>query len=139
VIPLDPADIPAFAAALVEIDPWKRLGYKVGQLARYLAMDDPHLIRMTVPGQGLISLRTVWLRGPYIELLTVLPHAQGTGIGRQMVEWAASQGGDNLWACVSAFNASARAFYARMGFVETAILSDLVKPGEDEILLRRTG
>jgi ribosomal protein S18 acetylase RimI-like enzyme len=85
----------------------------------------------------LLVLRSPWLRGPYIEVLAVLPQAQGGGAGRALVAWAAAQGGGNLWACVSAFNHGARAFYARSGFVEVTALADLVADGHDEILLRR--
>jgi ribosomal protein S18 acetylase RimI-like enzyme len=137
--PLTDADIEPFAARLAAIDPWKRLGYGASQLALYLDKPDQALARMVIPGQGLICLRRPWLRGPYVEVLAVLPEAQGQGIGRRLLEWAAAKGGANLWACVSDFNAPARAFYARMGFVEVAMLPGLIEAGETEILLRKSG
>lgn len=139
--PLAVADAAPLAQGLAAIDPWRRLGYSAAGLETYLRRDDPALIRMVVDGAdgvaALLALRRPWLRGPYIELLAVLPAAQGTGLGRMLVEWAAAQGGDNLWACVSAFNRPARAFYAGLGFVEVAPLSDLVAAGADEILVRK--
>ena len=142
--PLEEADAMTLAQALVEIDPWRSLGYRAGRLAAYFLRDDAALARWVVdrePGRvvGMLALRSPWLRGPYIELLAVLPNAQGGGIGGALVEWAAAQAAPsaNLWACVSAFNAPARAFYARHGFSETATLADLTAEGVDEILLRK--
>lgn len=136
--PLADDDIEPFAAVLSGIDPWRRLGYSPSMLALYLGRTDPALTRMVLPGRGLIALRSPWLRGPYVELLAVLPEAQGQGGGRRLLDWAEGRGGANLWACVSAFNHPARAFYARMGFAETAALPGLVTDGEDEILLRKS-
>lgn len=136
-------EIDALAARLGGMDPWARLGYGAGALANYLRRDDPALRRLVLERDGrpagMMALRAPWLRGPYIELLAVMPDHQGGGLGRAMVEWAAAQaaGAPNLWACVSAFNTSARAFYASAGFEEVAPLPDLVAPGQDEILLRR--
>lgn len=141
--PLRPDEIPALAAQLAAMEPWRRLGYGAGALATYLGRDDPALRRMVTErdGQpaGLLALRAPWLRGPAIELLAVLPDHQGGGLGRAMVEWAAAQaaGAANLWACVSEFNGAARAFYHSAGFAEVAPLDDLVAPGFAEILLRR--
>lgn len=143
--PLDPSDHAAMAETLSVMDPWVSLGYGATALQRYLGRDDDGLYRFALEhGEdsraGLLAVRTPWLRGPYVELLAVFPAHQGHGFGRVMLDWAAGQAAGmsgNLWACVSAFNASARAFYAAQGFAETAVLDDLVAPGMAEILLRR--
>lgn len=139
--PLTAADIVQLAPLLATMEPWRTLGYGAAGLAAYLGRDDGALTRVVVERDGrpvaALALRRPWLRGPYIELLAVLPAAQGRGLGRALVEWAAGQGGGNLWACVSAFNHVARAFYAGAGFAEVAPLTDLVADGHDEILLRR--
>lgn len=134
-------DIAVLAPALAGMDPWRTLGFTAVGLAAYLGREDPALTRMVLERDdrpaALIALRRPWLRGPYIELLAVMPAAQGVGYGRQLLDWAVAQGGGNLWACVSAFNAPARAFYIRAGFHEVATLPDLVAAGAEEILLRR--
>lgn len=141
--PLHADEIDHLATQLGDMDPWARLGYGAPALANYLGREDLALKRMVLERDGrpagVLALRSPWLRGPYIELLAVMPDHQGGGLGRAMVEWAAFQaaGGQNLWACVSSFNASARLFYKRAGFDEVAPLPDLVAPGMDEILLRR--
>jgi ribosomal protein S18 acetylase RimI-like enzyme len=139
--PLVAGDIDVLAPALAAMDPWRTLGFTATGLAAYLGREDGALTRMVAArgpaAAGVLVLRRPWLRGPYIELLGVLPEVQGGGVGRMLVDWAAAQGGGNLWACVSAFNAPARAFYARAGFAEVAELPDLVVAGQQEILLRR--
>ncbi len=141
---LAPGESGELGAALAAMDPWRTLGFSATALARYLERDDPALRRLVAEragrAAGLIALRNPWLRGPSIEVLAVLPDARGGGLGRALVEWAAGEaaGSGNLWACVSSFNAPARAFWARAGFAEVAPLPDLVTPGHDEILLRRS-
>ncbi|HSV29922.1 MAG TPA: GNAT family N-acetyltransferase [Candidatus Omnitrophota bacterium] len=141
--PLAASEIAAVAAQLAAMDPWLTLGFGAEALARYLGRDDPALRRMVLERDGLpaglLALRAPWLRGPYVELLAVLPGHQGGGLGRAMVEWAAAQaaGAHNLWACVSSFNVAARDFYRKAGFTEVSPLPDLVADGFDEILLRR--
>lgn len=139
--PLTAEHIATLAPALAAMDPWRTLGYTAAGLAAYLGREDAALTRVVLERGGapaaVLALRRPWLRGPYVELLAVLPAARGAGLGHGLVEWAAAQAGGNLWACVSAFNQPARAFYARAGFTEIAALADLVADGHDEILLRR--
>lgn len=139
--PLVPADIPALAGALAQMNPWRRLGFSDDGLAGYLGRADAALTRMVVERDGaaiaVLALRSPWLRGPYVELLAVVPDDQGQGVGAALLAWAAGQGGGNLWVCVSAFNSRARQFYARNGFVAVGTLDDLITSGSDEILMRR--
>ncbi|ARJ66912.1 hypothetical protein WV31_15135 [Magnetospirillum sp. ME-1] len=142
--PLDAADAPALAQALAAMDPWARLGYGAPALERYLKRGDPALTRWIVERNGrtagLLALRSPWLRGPYIELFAILREVQGHGLGGTVMDWTtrhAAEIAPNLWACVSDFNAPARAFYARHGFAEVTGLDGLVSAGTSEILLRR--
>jgi ribosomal protein S18 acetylase RimI-like enzyme len=139
--PLLAFEAPALAEALAHMDPWRRLGFSDDGLAGYLTRDDANLLRMVYEqaGQpvGLLCLRSPWLRGPYVEMLAVVPDKQSQGIGSALLAWAAGQNGGNLWVCVSAFNHRGRDFYGRNGFVEKAELNDLISVGEDEILMRK--
>jgi ribosomal protein S18 acetylase RimI-like enzyme len=142
--PLEPADAPVLAQTLTAMAPWARLGYGAAALEGYLKRQDPALTRWVIErngtAAGLLALRFPWLRGPYIELLAILPHFQGNGLGGTVMDWAARHAAEiapNLWACVSDFNAPARAFYARHGFEEVTELDGLVTAGMSEILLRR--
>ncbi len=89
---------------------------------------------------GIISVRYPWLRGPYLELLGLFPDYQGVGLGSELLRWFEQQArlaNPNAWVLVSAFNHKARAFYERRGFVAIGAIEALVKPGYDEILLRK--
>ncbi len=66
--------------------------------------------------------------------LFVAPEAQGTGVGRRLVEHAAALHG-SLTLEVYEKNTGARGFYARLGFVEE---SRRVDEEYDEVMLRLT-
>lgn len=128
------------AAACVTFDPYLRLGYRAETLTGYLTRPDPALTRFAIEkdGQliGVLALRRPWLRGPLIEMLALLPEAQGKGIGAAILERCKSEAPKNLWATVSAFHHPARRFYAKAGFEELCALPGLVQEGEEELLLR---
>ena len=76
-----------------------------------------------------------------MQFLALLPGAQGQGHGQALLQWfeaqARSAGARNLWICVSAFNTGAQRLYRRFGFEAVTILDDLIKPGVDEVLMRK--
>lgn len=131
------------AARLVEMAPWSVLGATVAGLESYLASDDPCLERIALERQGvllgLVTVRERWLRGTYLELLAVLPEAQGQGIGAAVIAWLSARAvptRPNLWVTVSASNLDAQRFYRREGFEPIGPLEDLIKTGQTEILMR---
>jgi ribosomal protein S18 acetylase RimI-like enzyme len=54
-----------------------------------------------------------------------------------MEEEARAAGARNCFLCVSASNVGAQSFYRRYGYSEAARLDELIKDGEDEILIRK--
>jgi GNAT superfamily N-acetyltransferase len=141
--PMDEAAAAWLGERLAAMDPWRRLGYAPDRLRGYLATDSPALARYRIDVEGALAgaltVRWPWLHGPYLELLAILPESQGRGLGSALVHWLEAQAGSsrNLWVAVSAFNAGARRFYARHGFVEVGAVPGLVRDGFDEILLRK--
>ena len=142
--PLAAGEAESLGAACADIDPYRRLGLTAAALAGYLHRPDPALFRYVIEAEdrvvGVMALRSPWLRGPFLEMLAVMPAAQGMGFGRRAVDWASGQSclvAANLWTTVSDFNGSARGFYARLGFVVVTELPGLVAEGTAEILLRR--
>jgi GNAT superfamily N-acetyltransferase len=121
------------------------MDYPAEALARFLAAsgDGASRYRVEVGGAeaGAVSVRSPWLKGPYLEFLALLPRFQGQGIGADILVWfeqeALALGARNLWVCASSFNAGALRFYERHGFRPTATLPDLVASGYGEILLRK--
>ncbi len=138
-------EIPFIAAALAAMDPWKALNYPAADLARYLRAIDPALRRYAAHSSagnlaGVICVRYPWLRGPYLELLGLTADHQGLGLGGELMEWFTQQArlsARNAWVVVSVFNRRAHKFYQCHGFTEVGVIEGLIKPGYQEILLRK--
>jgi GNAT superfamily N-acetyltransferase len=143
--PLDPAACPRLAASIAAIEPWSVMSYPAARLAAFLAGPDRGVSRYCVRANGMeagvVSVRSPWLKGPYLELLALLPPAQCQGIGSRIMAWfeetAIEEEARNLWVCASSFNMRALRFYARHGFEPVATLPGLVADGYEEILLRK--
>lgn len=130
--------------AIAGIEPWTTLNFPAEQLTAFLKNDDPPLDRKAVFVEGAlagtIAVRERWFRGPYLQLLALLPPYQGQGLGAALLEWFAQQTGPNdrwLWLCCSAFNARALAFYQRHGYEQITVLPDQIVDGMNELLLRK--
>ena len=144
-VAFDPGCSDKLAAAIVAIPPWSVMSYPAEAMARFLATADGNASRYAVEVEGeqagAVSVRSPWLKGPYLELLALLPKAQGQGVGSSILAWfeeeALKVGARNLWVCVSLFNTRALRFYERHGFEQAATLPGLVADGYDEILLRK--
>lgn len=142
--PLATAEAHDLAVYCAGIDPYRRLGLGPRGLKGYLTRDDPALFRFAIETKsglsGLVAIRSPWLRGPFLEMLALMPAARGQGLGRAVLDWVAAEAlrlAPNLWTTVSNFNEDARAFYARVGFEEISELPGLIIPDASEILLRR--
>jgi diamine N-acetyltransferase len=130
--------------ALISIDPWQRMNYSPSAMTTYLAASEPGTCRRAICRDGTpigaVSVRYPWLRGPYLELLGLLPGHQGLGAGAAILDWMAAEArgrANSLWVCTSTFNARALTFYQRHGFVAVGDLEGLVGPEFTEVLLRR--
>ena len=127
---------------LCSMDPWLTMEYTPEAFEHYLLHADQALSRyaVMVAGNvaGVLSLRFPWLFGPFIELMALFDGFQGKGIGGRIIDWLFNRyNRANLWATVSSFNLKAQRFYSKEGFEQTTLLEDLIKPGWNEILLRK--
>jgi GNAT superfamily N-acetyltransferase len=144
-VELVPASCDRLAAKIAAIAPWSVMDYPADGLARFLTAPDKgvsrYLIEVDGVEAGAMAVRFPWFKGPYLELLALLPPFQGNGLGAKMMAWfeghALELGARNLWVCASSFNEGALRFYARHGFRAAASLPGLVADGYDEILLRK--
>ena len=137
-------EVAPLAAAIAAIDPWARLGYPESSIEAFFHRVDAGTYKFAIDLDGAVvgtvSVRYPFLKGPYLELLAVLPAAQGKGIGAAVIDWMGREVAGrerNLWVCVSDFNDAARAFYRRQGFDETARLDDLTLDDATELFLRK--
>jgi GNAT superfamily N-acetyltransferase len=143
--PPDPEVCAPLASAIAAMPPWSVTGRSADAMTRYLAATEDgarrYVIEVGGAQAGAASVRHPWLKGPYVELLAVLPEFQARGIGAAFLRWfeqeALRRDARNLWVCASRSNARALTFYRRRGFEETALLPGLVAEGFDEILLRK--
>jgi [ribosomal protein S18]-alanine N-acetyltransferase len=138
-------DCEAVIRMLADSDPWKRLGYTAVHWERLFsplpAGREGYILEQDGAVAGLALLRRQFLFGDYLELLAIASRQQRKKLGRTLLshlERIVFAQSNNLFACVSDFNASARRFYERNGYVEIGPLPDLLMPGASEILLRKT-
>jgi GNAT superfamily N-acetyltransferase len=144
-VPLAPAICVGLAQAIVAIPPWSVMNYPADAMAIFLASsgDGAHRYLVEAEGEqaGAVSIRFPWLKGPYLELLALVPPFQSQGIGASILAWFEAEGlgaeARNLWVCASGFNERALRFYQRHGFSQAATLPGLVADGYTEILLRK--
>jgi diamine N-acetyltransferase len=144
---LAPEEAPFLALALAVIEPWARYPISAETLAALFRPSTDGGIRLAVRCSdyvkpiGVVLIRQPWLVGPYMQFLAVLPGAQGAGHGRAILNWfeaeARAAGLRNIWICAASFNAGALRLYETCGFERATVLDDLVKPGFDEVLMRK--
>jgi len=141
-----PQDHDAAIALLLDSEPWTRLGYRKVDWDRYFSSSVLQERESFVSEQdgrvtGIAVVRRKFLLGDYLELLGVAKDARRAGIGKALlahVESLVFGRGKNLFACVSDFNESARAFYKEQGYREIGPIQDLLIQGSSEILVRKT-
>jgi [ribosomal protein S18]-alanine N-acetyltransferase len=142
---MKPEDRPAVIALLRDSDPWKRLGYQAGDWDVYFTPTpqgrDSYVAELDGRVAGIAVVRQKFLLGDYLELFGVADWTRGKGLGGQLlghIESVVFARANNLFACVSDFNAQARAFYKKYGYQEMGPLPNFLIPGSAEILLRKT-
>ncbi len=145
-VPMRSEWIDQLAGELSAIDPWLRLGFGKQKFAVLLSSREADvtcqaLVQSDGHLRGVVILRHRWLFGPYLRIFAVLPEGQRQGIGaaglKLLCDQIVADGQENLWACVSAFNKNAIAFYESNGFEIIGRLEALVIRNEDELLIRK--
>lgn len=125
-------------------EPWITLQYdesNVQAIVSSASSDHLLLARIGTRVVGFALSAPGVLLGEYLKILAVDPSHRGQGVGRRLMEALeerAFRRWPNVYLCVSDFNADARQFYRRLGYEEVGSLKDLILPGKDEILMRKT-
>lgn len=127
------------------VGPWKHYGASPEQLTASFCDatggNRPFAIFAGDAIAGAIIVRDPWLIGPYLVFLGILPEYQGQKIGDCVLRWfeaEARRGGKrNIWLCVTGINADAQRFYRTHGWEVAATLPDLIRDGDDEIMMRK--
>lgn len=145
VAPMTPDAARDLGVACATFGPWKHYGMSSAQLtASFLDAGGGNRafqVRVDDVLAGAIIVRPSFLIGPYLVFLGVLPAFQGQKIGDAALGWfeAEARRGKrrNIWLCVTGVNEGARRFYRARGWDVAATLPDLIRDGDDEIMMRK--
>jgi ribosomal-protein-alanine N-acetyltransferase len=131
------------ARMMAESEPWITLGLKL-DVARTVLTDPAREQYAIRDGAGVAAFTVLDMRGllaGYIQILCVRSDRRGQGLGSTLLRWAEArifQDSPNAFICASSFNGGARRLYERLGFEPVGVLRELIVPGYDEVLLRKT-
>lgn len=139
------ADLPAVAAMLSAMDPWRRMGIDLTDDPPSLGRSPFQLYGHSEPGRSPVTVVRFDPRGmmssqPYIATLAVAPAWQGRGLGKELLFFAEARlfaSAQNVFLCVSSFNEAAQRFYARNGYQKVGEFSDYFVRGASEWLMRK--
>jgi ribosomal protein S18 acetylase RimI-like enzyme len=142
---MQPEDRAAVVQLLGDSDPWRTLGYTATDWERIFCPTpqgrDSYVAEIDGRVAGIAIVRQKFLAGDYLELVGVAEWARKKGVGHRLlahIEELVFGRAKNLFACVSDFNAQARAFYKKEGYQEIGPMPNFLIPGSAEILLRKT-
>lgn len=142
--PMTPVAADQLGAAIAQVGPWAHYAIPPATLAENFKLPSVAVAsyRIECGGEtaGAVAVRPMWLMGPYLQMLAVLPQFQRQGIGTRVVTWFEAEArikARNAWLCVSAFNPGAQCLYRAHGFEPIATLDGLVREGDDELLMRK--
>lgn len=137
-------DVALCRRLLLTTEPWTTLRYDDGDvqtIVRSAQRDHLLVARLDDRIIGFALSAPGVLLGEYLKILVVDDCCRSLGIGRrlmQALEERAFRCWPNVYLCVSDFNRSARQFYHRLGYEEVGVLKDLLLPGKDEVLMRKS-
>jgi ribosomal-protein-alanine N-acetyltransferase len=124
-------------------DPWITLGMSYEQCR--LAFDGPckeiYVAEFENKLAGFAILQVCGTFKGYIQSICVDEGCRGKGIGRQILEFCEKRIlliSPNIFICVSSFNKGAIKLYYETGFKLVGELTDFVKEGFTELLLRKS-
>jgi len=124
-------------------EPWIRLGRGLAACRQTCARPGQELlvIRDAHGPCGFVLVHPRGVAGsPYVASIAVAPERRGEGIGRRLlglVEDRFRPEARHIFLCVSSFNAGARRFYEREGYVAVGEFADYIVDGASEILMHK--
>lgn len=138
----NPAVFARCAARMASTDPWIKLGMKEDACAAAFGGQGREVYTVWVEDDlaGFVVLQMLGTFKGYVQTLLVSEKYRGQGLSVKLLKFCEahiSKVSANMFICVSTFNDRARVIYERYGFVSVGTLKDFVKPGFDELLLRK--
>lgn len=141
-VPMTDAVADSLGAQIATFGPWAHYGFDGRQMAESLKGRAVVTYHIDCGGEvaGAVVISPLWLVGPYLRMLAILPRFQSAGIGARVLAWFEAEAPAtvrSLWLCVSGFNVDAQRFYEAHGFRRVAVIDDMVRDGDDELLMRK--
>ena len=140
---LDQRDVSECAELMVTSEPWLTLRLS-RETARAVLADPAKAVYAIRDATGVAGFVVIDMRGllrGYVQILCVRADSRGRGLGSDLLRFAEERifrDSPNVFICVSSFNTGARRLYERLGFELVGTLCELLVPGHDELLFRKT-
>lgn len=131
------------AGFMCQTEPWTRYGLSFAD-CRKAFEDEGREVYVLETHERIQGFAILQLHGSfkgYIQSLCVRPEFRGQGAGTQLLQFAEARIrkiSPNVFICVSDFNTEAARLYFRYGFKKIGELTDFLRPGIAEWLLRKS-
>lgn len=139
----NPVDFAICAGIMAKTDPWITLGINYDQCLKAFEGSFREVFVMKNDGDiiGFVIMQPQGTFKGYIQTLAIHQNYRGKGYGTQLLRFCEDRiltYSPNIFICVSSFNKGAIGLYIKFGFELIGELKDFIKPGFDELLLRKT-
>ena len=145
--PMIPTDVPALAAMLGNMEPWRSYGVDPARWDGLLRSIPPEELAYVAEEEGALAGYVQFRLGGtfglsgYVRTLAVSPARSGKGVGRKLLAHAEGmilEHGPNVFLLCSTRNENAQRFYEALGYAACGRLPAYVLATEDEIIYRKT-
>ncbi|HWZ03993.1 MAG TPA: GNAT family N-acetyltransferase [Mucilaginibacter sp.] len=138
-----PADFAVCAEIMAAADPWITLGIGYDDCLKAFggSFREVFVMKNEAEIMGFVIMQPQGTFKGYIQTLAIDKNYRGKGYGTQLLQFCEDRilkYSPNIFICVSSFNQGAIQLYTKFGFDLIGKLKDFIKPGFDELLLRKT-
>ncbi|MDR3694162.1 N-acetyltransferase [Mucilaginibacter sp.] len=139
----NPADFAVCAGIMAGTDPWVTLGIGYDDCLKAFGGSFREVFIMKNEKEiiGFVIMQSQGTFRGYIQTLAIDNKYRSHGYGTQILQFCQDRiltYSPNIFICVSSFNKGAIQLYTKFGFELIGELKDFIKPGFDELLLRKT-
>jgi [ribosomal protein S18]-alanine N-acetyltransferase len=136
-------DFAVCAGIMCQTDPWITLGrdYEACLKAFEGPFKEVFLLKNGTEIIGFVIMQTEGTFKGYIQSIAIDAAYRGEGYGTKLLQFCQDRiltYSPNIFICVSSFNQGAFHLYIKLGFELIGELKDFLKPGFNELLLRKT-
>jgi ribosomal protein S18 acetylase RimI-like enzyme len=136
-------DFSACARIMAATDPWITLDIDYDQCSKAFegSFREIFVLKNEKDIIGFVIMQRQGTFKGYIQTLAIDQNYRGKGYGTKLLRFCEDRilsYSPNIFICVSSFNQGAIQLYTKFGFERIGLLKDFIKPGFDELLLRKT-